>query len=182
MKFGYKTAWLLLLLAVAAAFAFIFIPVWLIQPFAPQTTRTIEVSYFLKSWSSVVTIVLAVAAVALAVFIWMRSKRWFGKAALILPLFLIFVFTWFARQNHFEWMFNPLGSSQFARVNEVDFLPDDEMVLAVKVNGEAAAFPVTNCIRSSARLLLPESPGANSTMAFTSSPMSAFGTPITATY
>ncbi len=143
MKFGYKPAWLLLLLAVLAAFVFIFVPVWLIQPFAPQTTRSIEISYFFKSWSPIVTVILAILAVALAVLIWSRSRRWFAKAALIVPLFLIFVFTWFARQNHFEWMFNPLGDTQFARVNEVGFLPDDEMVLAVKLNGEAAAFPVT---------------------------------------
>jgi uncharacterized protein DUF3179 len=143
MKLGYKTAWLLLLLAAATAFTFIFVPVWLIQPFAPQTGRAIEVSYFLKSWSPVATIVLTAASLALAVFIWSNSRRWFAKAALILPLLLVFVFTWFARQNHFEWMFNPLGSTQFARVNDVDFLPDGEMVLSVKFNGEAAAFPVT---------------------------------------
>jgi amino acid transporter len=143
MKLGYKTAWLLLLLAVVATFIFIFVPVWLIQPFAPQTTRSIEISYFLKSWSPIVTVILAILAVALAVFIWSRSRRWFAKAALIVPLLLIVVFTWFAWQNHFEWMFNPLGNTQFARVNEVDFLPEDEMVLAVKLNGEAAAFPVT---------------------------------------
>jgi Protein of unknown function (DUF3179) len=143
MKLGYKTAWIGLLLAVLAAFVFIFVPVWLIQPFAPQTTRSIEISYFLKSWSPIVTVILAILTVALAVFIWSRSRRWFAKAALIVPLLLIVVFTWFARQNHFEWMFNPLGNTQFARVNEVDFLPDEEMVLAVKLNGEAAAFPVT---------------------------------------
>lgn len=143
MKLGYKTAWVLLLLAVMPAFIFIFVPVWLIQPFAPQTTRAIEISYFLKGWSATVTIMLAIAAVALGIFIWLQSMRWFGKAALILPLFLVFVFTWFARQNHFEWMFNPLGNIQFARVSEADFVADDEMVLAVKFNGEAAAFPVT---------------------------------------
>jgi hypothetical protein len=59
------------------------------------------------------------------------------------PLLLVLVFAWFARQNHFEWMFNPLGNTQFASVAETDFLADDEMVLAVKFNGESAAFPVS---------------------------------------
>ena len=40
-------------------------------------------------------------------------------------------------------MFNPMGQTQFAPADQVDFLSDDEMVLAVKVNDEAAAFPVT---------------------------------------
>ena len=63
MKLGYKTAWLLLTLVVLTAFIFIFVPVWLIQPFAPQTARKIEVSYFLKSWSPIATVVLAVPAI-----------------------------------------------------------------------------------------------------------------------
>ena len=143
MKLGYKTAWLLLLLSVASAFVLIFIPVYLIQPFAAQSTKAVQISYLLKSWSPLITIVLALAALTLSIFIWLGSKRWFGKAAVVLPLFLIAIFTWFARQNHFEWMFNPLGGAQFARASEIDFLSDNEMVLAVKVNGEAVAYPVT---------------------------------------
>jgi hypothetical protein len=143
MKLGYKTAWLLLLLSVVSAFALVFVPAYLIQPFAAQSARAVEVSYLFKSWSPFVTLVLALFALALSIFVWMRSKRWLGKAALIVPLFLIAIFTWFARQNHFEWMFNPLGQTQFARADKIDFLSDSEMVLAVKVNGEAVAYPVT---------------------------------------
>ena len=143
MRVPYKTAWLVLLLSALAAFAVIFIPVYLIQPFAPQTSRALELSYLLKAWSPIVTVLLALIAVAASILIWVGSKRWFGKAAIVLPLVLVFVFTWFARQNHFEWMFNPLGQSQFARASEIDFLSDSEMVLAVNVNGEAAAYPVT---------------------------------------
>lgn len=143
MKLGYKTAWALLGLSVVSAFVLIFIPVYLIQPSAAQSVKAVEISYLLKSWSPLVTVALALAALALSVFIWLRSKRWFGKAAVVLPLCLIAVFTWFARQNHFEWMFNPLGGAQFARVSEIDFLSDSEMVLAVNVNGEAVAYPVT---------------------------------------
>lgn len=143
MKIGYKFSWILLLLAVASAFAFVFIPAYLIQPFAPQTPRAIAVSHFLKSWSPSVTVVLAIAAVALAIVAWKNSRRWYSKLPLVLPLFLIVVFTWFARQNHFEWMFSPLGSSQFARVSETDFVGDDEMVMAVNIDGDAVAFPVS---------------------------------------
>lgn len=143
MKLGYKTAWLLLLLTVAVAFTFIFVPVYLIQPFAPQTPRSVEISYFLKTWSPTATAILALAAIAMSIVIWMRSRRWYSRAPLILPLFLIFVFAWFARQNHFEWMFNPLGASDFARAADVDFIGDDEMVLAVNINGDAVAYPVS---------------------------------------
>ena len=141
-KFGMKTAWLILLAIVLLVVAMVFTPVWFIKPFSAQTEKQLEISYFLKNWSPILTIVFALAAIALSVFIWKNSKRWFGKVALIVPLFIILVFTWFARQNHFEWMFNPLKNANFAKVSETDFVADDEMVLAVKVNGDAVAFPV----------------------------------------
>lgn len=141
-KIGNKTRWFLLLLVTLTAFAVIFIPVWLIQPFAPQTPGALSISFYLKSWSPILTVVLALAAVALAVFIARNASRWYFKIPLIVPLVLVFVFTWFARQNHFLWMFSPLQNSRYARVAEADFIKDDEMVMAVTVNGEAVAYPV----------------------------------------
>jgi hypothetical protein len=142
IKLGKKTAWLMLVLTVLVAGAAVAIPVWLIQPFAPQTPGTVELSFILKNWSPWLTIAAAAAAIAMAVVIWRASSRWFGKAALIVPIFFVFVFAWFARQNHFEWMFNPLGQADFAGIAETDFVADDDMVLAVNINGDAVAFPV----------------------------------------
>lgn len=142
MKFGNKTAWLILLLITALTVAIVFTPVWFIKPFSAQTERQIEISYFLKSWSPVLTIVFSLAAIGLAVFIFRNATRWYKTIPLIFPLIIIFVFAWFARQNHFEWMFNPLGNANFAKVSETDFVKDDEMVLAVNINGDAVAFPV----------------------------------------
>ena len=49
---------------------------------------------------------------------------------------------WFARQNHFEWMFNPLAAPAYARAGEVDYVGDEDMVLAVERGGERVAYPV----------------------------------------
>lgn len=141
-KFGNKTAWLILLVLTALTVAMVFTPVWLIKPFSAQTARQLEISYLLKSWSPVATIVFAALAIALAVFIWRNASRWYKTIPLILPLAVILIFTWFARQNHFEWMFNPLKDARFAKVAETDFVKDDEMVLAVKIGDDAVAFPV----------------------------------------
>jgi thiol:disulfide interchange protein len=123
-------AWLSLFAIGAAAFALIAVPVFLIKPFSPQTERDLA------------TIILAILALFVAAYIWRSSRRWYGKAFLIVPLFILAISVWFARQNHFEWMFNPLANSSYAKTNEADFVSDDEMVLAIELNGEAAAYPV----------------------------------------
>jgi MFS family permease len=135
-------AWLSLFAIGAAAFALIAVPVFLIKPFSPQTERDLAISFALKSWSPVATIILAILALFVAAYIWRNSWRWYGRAFLIVPLFVLAISVWFARQNHFEWMFNPLANSSYAKTNEADFVADDEMVLAIELNGEAAAYPV----------------------------------------
>ena len=134
--------WLSLFAIGAAAFSLIAVPVFLIKPFSPQTERDLAISFALKSWSPLLTTVLAILALFVAAYIWRSSRRWYGKALLIVPLFVLAISVWFARQNHFEWMFNPLANSSYAKTNEAVFVADDEMVLAIELNGEAAAYPV----------------------------------------
>lgn len=135
-------AWSALLIIAATAFLFVAVPVRVIMPFSPQTASGLNASMWLKSWSPIATVVLAIAAFAVAVYIWRNSRWLIAKAFLIVPLALVLVFAWFARQNHFEWMFNPLANSAYARVAETDFVADDDMVLAVNLNGESVAYPV----------------------------------------
>jgi Protein of unknown function (DUF3179) len=50
--------------------------------------------------------------------------------------------TWLARQNHFEWMFNPLPSPAYAKSADATFLTDDDRVLSVTIGGESVAYPI----------------------------------------
>ncbi len=134
--------WLLLIIIAITAFALVIIPVYLIQPFAPQTENALTISYYLRSFSPYLTTIFAVIALILCVQIWRNSKRWFTNIPLILPIIIIGLSVWFAQQNHFLWMFNPLANSAYAKVSEVDFVKDDAMVLAVNINGESVAYPV----------------------------------------
>lgn len=133
--------WLGLFIIAFASLAMVAIPVFLIKPFSPQTEQDLAVSFALKNWSPIVTIVLAIWAIGVAGWLW-RKSRWFGKASLIIPLALVAVSIWFARQNHFEWMFNPLANSSYVKASEANFVNDNEMVLAVEINGEVVAYPV----------------------------------------
>lgn len=133
--------WLLGIVLLAIALTFVLVPIWLIQPFSAQTARGVAWSYTLRSWSPFVTLAILAGVLALAVSLW-RGARWYGRVLLVLAFLPLLGVTWLARQNHFEWMFAPLKSSLYVRPDEANFLTDKDMVLAVKYNNEAAAYPV----------------------------------------
>lgn len=133
--------WLLLLILVAATVAIVAIPVFVIMPFKAQTPSGVAWSYFLRRWSPLVTVIATVLFLALCVKLW-RGARWWSRIAMPLLLAPLILVTWFARQNHFEWMFNPLPNAAYAKVSEANFVNDNDMVLAVEINGEAVAYPV----------------------------------------
>src|SRR5215510_13593174 len=129
-----RAAWLGLLVVAVLGFAIVFIPVWLIQPFKPQSARSVSVSYILRSWSPVLTVAALLIALALVVWLWRGARRWWRKAVLVVLLIPLLASTWFARQNHFEWIFNPLANTSFAKTDAATFLTDDDVVLAVENN------------------------------------------------
>jgi hypothetical protein len=134
--------WLLLLLLVAAAVAFVAVPVFLIQPFKPQTSRALAVGYEVKRLAPWATIALALAGAVLVARMWRASRRWWARGLMVLLLLTLPVSAWAARQNVYEVMFNPLGSPAYARAAEAEFVTPDEMVLAVEQGGERVAYPV----------------------------------------
>lgn len=135
-------AWLALSALVLLGLLMVLIPVWVIQPFKPQTGRGLELSYALRRWSPAFTLAASALALALVVWLWRGSARWWRKAALLVVVAPLLAVTWFARQNHFEWMFNPLADPAYARAGEAGFVGEADMVLAVENNGEAVAYPV----------------------------------------
>ena len=129
----------LLLVGVAAL---LIVPMWLIRPFAPQTERGIEVAYWLRRLGPMIAIVDLLAATALAVYLWRRA-RWWSRLALVPALLLIAGAAWAVRINVFEAkMFAPLAETRMASAAEASWVADDDVVLAVTVNGESVAYPV----------------------------------------
>jgi hypothetical protein len=135
------TLWLSLLLVVAAAVAVVAVPVFVIMPFKAQTAAGVEWSYRLRRWSPPATVIATVLFLALCVKLW-RGARWWSRLVMPIMLAPLLAVTWFARQNHFEWMFNPLPNANYARAGEPAFIADSDMVMAVEINGDAVAFPV----------------------------------------
>jgi hypothetical protein len=139
---GKRAAWLALLLIVLAGLAMVLVPVWIIQPFRPQSQKGVELSYALRRWSPLATLIASATALMLTVWLWRGSRRWWSKAFLIAVMIPLLAATWFARQNHFEWMFNPLANAAYAQASEAVFVADNDMVIAIELNGEAVAYPI----------------------------------------
>jgi hypothetical protein len=140
--FGTGAAWAALLLIVLLGLAMVLVPVWIIHPFKPQSERGVELSYALRRWAPLATVVASAAALILAAWLWRNSRRWWRKAPLVVAVIPLLAATWFARQNHFEWMFKPLPNAAYARADGAGLIADTDMVMAVENNGEAVAYPV----------------------------------------
>lgn len=135
-------AWAALPVLIASALAVVLVPAWVIHPFKPQTREGLELSYALRSWSPLLTILLTGFAVALVVWMWRGTRRWWRKTLLMLAVLPLVGCAWLARQNHFEWMFNPLARAAYAQASDAAFVADTDMVIAVEVGGERVAYPV----------------------------------------
>ena len=132
--------WLLAACVIAAGLA-VFTPAWIIQPFRPQTDRGVQFALTLRRVSPLLTIVLLAVILVLASKLW-RGARWWSRALMVVALLVTTACAWLARQNHFEWMFNPLPNPAYARVPDAAFVDDADLVLAVERGGEAAAYPI----------------------------------------
>lgn len=133
---------MLLLSVTLIALAAVVVPAWFIQPFKLQTPARLQISYALRYWSPIVTLLALALALLIGISLWNQTRGWWRKAILTSLLVPLLVATWFARQNHFEWMFKPLANTSFVNVNDAGFVSDGDMVLAVELNGDAAAYPV----------------------------------------
>jgi hypothetical protein len=125
-----------------ALIAVVVVPLVLDQPFGSQTTRTLEAVYAMRRWSPILT-VLGVAALAVLAAISLRRRRTgLALVGFAGALMLAIAAAWFARQNPFEWMFNPLPQPQFVAAAKATFVEPNDLVLAVSVDGDAAAYPI----------------------------------------
>ena len=136
-----RLAWVVLIILTSAVLAMVATPALIIQPFKGQTQRGLAISYVLRNWSPLLTLAGLIISLGLVSWLW-RGGRWIARAALIILLLPVIAAAWFARQNHFEWMFNPLAQSAYAKASEASFVGAQDMVLAVENNGEAVAYPV----------------------------------------
>lgn len=136
-----KLVWLMVFALAAAVLAIVLTPVFLIAPFKGQTPRIMQVSFVMRRWSPLLTLIASALLLAFSLGLW-RGGRWWSRGFLILLMLPVFAATWLARQNHFEWMFNPLPNPAYAKAGEASFVNTDDRVLAVTIGAESVAYPI----------------------------------------
>jgi len=138
---GRLARWALAFALAAGSFAWVAIPAVLIRPFVPQTPFGVALSYEMRRQAPLVTALAIVLLLALLLPLARRSRAWPRLAAALLVV-VAGASAWFARQNHFEWMFNPLSRPAYAPAALVDFVDGRDMVVTVEIAGDAVAWPV----------------------------------------
>jgi uncharacterized protein DUF3179 len=139
---GMGWTWGLAAVIALAMFIWVAIPAVLIRPFRPQTLLGVALAYELRQKAPAVTLVGLGLLLTLLARLARHVTRWWQWPPLVLLVALGAFPAWFARQNHFEWMFNPLPDPTYAPATLVDFVEDRDMVVAVEIGGDAVAWPV----------------------------------------
>jgi hypothetical protein len=136
-----RAAGIIVLLLVFLAVASVLLPLLTIQPFKAQTPEGVAVSYALRRWAPLGTLLAAVAVAALGAWLW-RGARWWSRTALVLALVPLAAAVWGARQNVYERMFAPQTGVSHGAAAEASWVGEEDMVLAVSLNGDSVAWPV----------------------------------------
>jgi hypothetical protein len=137
-----RLVWAVLVLVLLAAIALVGVPVLLLQPFSPQGPSYVPWAWTLRrAWAPAGTIACA-AILAIALWRGWPKTKWIGRTCLVLLAVAGLGTAWFARQNHFEWMFNPIADPKFDRGATAPAVDPDDLVLGIAVKDDAAAFPV----------------------------------------
>ncbi len=134
--------WAAATLLAVGALGWVATPAVLIQPFKGQTAFEVALAYELRQKAPSVTLGGFVLLLPLLVRLGRHLTRGWHWAPVALLAVLGGGSAWFARQNHFEWMFNPLSRPTYAPATLVDFADDRDMVVAIEIEGEAVAYPV----------------------------------------
>ena len=125
----------------ALTLASVAIPVWLIRPFVAQTPGGVETAFWLRRLAPAFTAAALIAGVALTAWRW-RAARWWGRALLVAGVLVLAAGAWASRFNVYEKMFAPLPATTSVPAAAASWVQPGDMVLAVTLGCEAAAYPV----------------------------------------
>jgi Protein of unknown function (DUF3179) len=135
-----NSLWIGFAASALAGIAWFFVPAFIIRPFSHQSALGLSVAMALRQRAPWVTLAAAIVCLVLGWALWKASSRW-RRIVLVAVMVVVAFSTVMARMNYFEWMFHPISSAQFENEN-ASKLDQAEMVLAVKFDEDARAYPI----------------------------------------
>jgi len=139
-----RPGWFFLLFWLAAgavAWALLIYPIYVIRPFRYQGPRELPIALAVLRYRPIGMILAAGGMLAAVVWYWrMEHRKWrrFFSAVAVVTVGVAAVLS---RVNIYELMFHPAGKPVITAAAESK-LDGGEMVIAVKVNGAARAYPI----------------------------------------
>ena len=126
--------------AVAIALFFAIYPLYVIRPFRHQGPRELGLALVIARWAPWATLLCAAAAVFHLSRLWRQSSR-LPRTGLLAATALAILSALVARVNIYERMFHPNLSPHFVAGAQAG-IDDADMVMSVRINGEARAYPI----------------------------------------
>jgi hypothetical protein len=132
---------LLWLIAVAVAWALVIYPIYVIWPFRPQGARELLIALAVLRFRWIGMVLAVGGVLAAAVWYWRIERRKLRRFFSALCVATVAVAAALSRVNIYEMMFHPAGTPTVSAASESK-LDGREMVIAVKVDGSARAYPI----------------------------------------
>ena len=125
----------------AVPFFCLAVPMYVIRPFRPQVYSQLTAALTIRFWGPWVSSIAALVVVAIAVRVWAASRRIVPRLVAVVLCVLVIAGAYLTSVNIFERMFHPYTSPSFTDPQAAQVDADDK-VLAVRINGEARAYPI----------------------------------------
>lgn len=138
---GRRLAWLLLITFAVIAFLAFAYPMYVIRPFRAQRSRELALALAVRSWGPPIAIAAAAGALGASVALWKRSTSKLPRIAIACAAVLAIAFAVLSHVNVYEMMFHRIDSPDVIAAAEAK-IDDDDMVLAIEVEGMSRAYPV----------------------------------------
>jgi hypothetical protein len=131
----------LLIVSLLVSFACLAFPIYIIRPFRHQGPRQLATALELIHVRAFVETICAVLALAGLGWYWQVQQRRPWRILAVAGTFFVCAFAVLSFVNVYELMFHPVAHPAFAAAHQAKLDPE-ERVIAVKLNGNARAYPI----------------------------------------
>jgi|SRR3954468_10231861 hypothetical protein len=120
-------------------------PMYVIRPFRFQGPRELQAAMWLASKLPWITLLLLIVVLVLLILYFSRKRAarmgWDRWLVITFTLFFAGLAAFASRVNIYEKMFNPIKNAIYVDASRAALAPS-EMVMVVKLEGEARAYPI----------------------------------------